>query len=223
MNKTVFTLFDLKILEPATFISDISLGIACYLFYRYIHNIAESKTHRYYALYFLFMSLSGFIGGFAHSLFLYTGKPLQYFGWLMSGIAIYFIEIGVISNVLDEKKKNFLVQFIRIRFFIIYILTAIYMNFLFVKINIAFGSLIVVSPFMLFQYFKYRLRYNLYIVGSIFLAILPAIFHKMKVNFGGCLDMNDFSHYFLIICFFIMFLGLKGLIETETKTQSKEI
>jgi len=221
MNKASISLFHLQILEPSTFISDIALGIACLLFYRYLKSISESKTHRYYALFFIFMSFSGFIGAFAHALYLYTGKPLQYIGWLMTGISVYAMEMGTFSGFSNSKMKKISFRLSMGKLFIISIITMIYMNFLLVKINLVFGLLLIVSPILLFQYFTLGLKYNLYIVAGIVLALIPAVLHSLKVEFGSYINTNDFNHYFLIICLFFVFIGLRGIIESEI-AESKE-
>jgi hypothetical protein len=215
MNKASISLFHLQILEPSTFISDIVLGIACLLFYRYIKSISESKSHRYYALFFIFMSFSGFIGAFAHALYLYTGKPLQYIGWLMTGMAVYAMEMGIFSGFSNSKMKKISFRLSMGKLFIISIITMIYMNFLLVKLNLVFGLLLVVSPILIFQYFTLGLKYNLYIVAGIVLALIPAVLHSLKVDFGKYINTNDFNHYFLIICLFFVFIGLRGIIEGE--------
>jgi hypothetical protein len=226
MNKVSISIFHLQILEPSTFISDIALGIACLLFYRYIKGISESKTHRYYALFFIFMSFSGFIGAFAHALYLYTGKPLQYVGWLMSGLSVYAMEMGVFSSFSNNKMRNITFRLSMGKLFLISIITMIYMNFLLVKINIVLGLLLVVSPILIFQYFTLGLKYNLYIVAGVVLALIPAVLHSLNINFGQYINTNDFNHYFLIICLFFVFIGLRGLIEAEiaeSKSANQEL
>jgi hypothetical protein len=215
MNMTSISFFNLQILEPSTFISDVSLGIACLIFYRYIINIASSKTHKYYALFFLFMSLSGFFGAFAHALYLYTGKPLQYIGWLMSGISVFSLEKAIFLRFPDENKKKLFIKISGARLLVISLITIAYMNFMIVKINIVIGLLLTVMPLMLFQYYSAGIKYYLYIALGIILAVIPALLHSLNFRFEGWINLNDFNHYFLIICLFFMFLGQKGLIEID--------
>jgi hypothetical protein len=220
MNKTAISLFDIQILEPSTFISDIILGISCFMFYRYLKNIGETKTHRYYSNFFLFMAMSGFVGAFAHALFLYTGKLLHYLAWLMSGIAVYSIEMSFYIGLEDDTKITFLSRFSLVKLLLISIISMIYMNFLLVKLNISFGLLLVVSPMLIINYYSQKSRNYLYVIGGIFTAIIPAILHSLQPNPNGWMNMNDFNHYFLIICFFLMFLGIKGLIIDDLKPET---
>ncbi len=67
-------LFNLEILEPGTFISDIIMAVACFFFFTSLKKVSISKFHKHLSHYFLFMALSAFVGAFAHGFYLYTGK-----------------------------------------------------------------------------------------------------------------------------------------------------
>jgi len=223
MESTAIAFFNIKILEPSTFVSDMILGLSCFLFYKYIQRISKTKAHRNFSYFFLFMALSGFIGAFGHSLFLYTGKTLQCFGWLMSGIGVYFIENGFFSRLTGEFNKRFFSRFIRAKLLLFALIILISMNFLFVKINTAFGLIVMVAPFLIIKYFGQGSKNYLYILSGIFLAIIPALLHSLKLKLDSWMQMNDINHYFLIVCFFLIYLGLKGVILDDLKIESDKV
>ena len=223
MDEITITIFNLRITELSTFISDILLGLSCFVFYRYIKTPGNDKKHSHFANFFLFMSLSATIAAFAHALFLYTGKSLQYIGWLMSGFAVYFIEMGFFYDLSEEWKKNLLSRISKGRLFIISLLSIIYMDFAFIIINTIIGLILIVSPILVVNYFNQGSKNNLFILGGILLALVPAILHSLQIKLYSWLPMKDFNHYFLIVCFYLMFLGIKGLIAEELNLQTEKI
>jgi hypothetical protein len=218
MEKDSFTIFDIQLLEPGTFISDIALALACIIFYNSLKSFSTSKFHKHYTLFFLFTALSGFIGAFAHMLFLYTGKTLQFIGWFFSILSVYSFEMGVSSNILDDRKKNLFIILMRVKLVFFTLMTMVTMQFVLVKIDLVIGLLLIVLPILIFFYYKTGLKSNLYTVAGIILALIPAFLHTFRFRFNGLINMNDFSHYFLIICLFFVFIGLRGIMVTETES-----
>ncbi len=215
MEKNTITFFSYRFLEPGTFISDILMAIACYYFYLSIKKIAVNKYHSQISLFFLFMGFSSFVGAFAHFLALYTGKTLHYVSWILTGISIFFIEYGISSHISNEKKRNLFLIFIKTKLLVFFIVASILMNFLFVKINTAFGMLGIVSPILFYQVVKFDKKCYAYIILGVLLAIIPAFFHHTKFDFIGIFNMNDLSHFFLILCLFLVYFGFKTGIKNQ--------
>ncbi len=212
MEKQFIEIFSLKLLEPGTFISDLLLAFASYYFYTSIKKVAITKYHNQISYFFLFMGFSSFAGAFAHSLFLYTGKSLHYVSWILTGISGFFIELGISSYINNDKKRSLFELFIKIKLLAFFIITSIFMDFVVVKINTAIGMLGMVSPILLFRMIKFEKKNNVYVLLGILLAIIPAFLHKTKFEFAGIFNMNDLSHFFLIICLFLVYFGLKSAI-----------
>jgi hypothetical protein len=209
MGKHPVNIFNLTLLEPGTLISDIALAMACFLFFRAIRRIACTKNHHQLSYFFLFMAFSSLFGAIAHSLFLYTGKSLHYITWILTGISIFFIEFSVSSNINNEKGKNLLLMIVKVKLLIFFIICSIFLNFVFVKLNTAIGFLGIVFPIILFQSIKFEIKSYWMILAGIILAIIPALLHREKYEIAQMFNMNDISHFFLIVCVYLIYRGFK--------------
>ena len=209
MEKQVVRIFSLEILEPGTFISDIIMAVACLFFFISLKKVSITKFHKHLSHYFLFMALSSFVGAFAHGFYLYTGKFLHFITWMLTGIAIYFVEYGVSQNL---KKQDKFINFSRIQLIIYVLLTTYFLDFTVVKINIALGLLGIVVPILTVRILRFGEKYYLYCILGIILAIVPALMHQVKFAFGGIFNMNDLSHFVLILCQFLLFIGFRNSI-----------
>lgn len=58
---------------------------------------------------------------------------------------------------------------------------------------------------------------------GIFLAILPSLYHTKEFSFGYIFNMNDLSHFFLILCIFFVFLGLKERFFKEKEESENKL
>jgi hypothetical protein len=67
----------------------------------------------------------------------------------------------------------------------------------------------IITPVYLVDLAKRGYRNNLFIITGVFLAILPSLYHRTEFTFGYIFNMNDLSHFFLILCIFFVFLGVK--------------
>jgi len=209
MEKQIVRIFSLEIMEPGTFISDIIMAVACFFFFRNLKKVSVTKFHKHLSHYFLFMALSSFVGAFAHGFYLYTGKFLHFITWMLTGIAIYFIEYGVSTNL---KKQERFINFSKIQLVVYVLLTTYFLDFTVVKINTALGLLGIVVPILIVRILKFDEKYYIYSILGISLAIVPALMHQVKFAFGGIFNMNDLSHFVLILCQFLLFKGFRNSV-----------
>lgn len=215
MEKQMVEFGGIQILEPGTVISDIILAIASFYFFHILKKVADTKHHKYYSYFFFFLGLSSIIGAFAHGLYLYTGKSLHFITWILTGISVFFVEFASSSYIKEKRMRDFFVFSIKIQFIIYVLLAAYFMNFLTVKINTAVGLLGLVFPIMTYQLFKSGKLENLFIMLGIVFAIFPALIHRNRISIGKIFNMNDLSHFFLIFCLFLIFIGVHRSILRE--------
>lgn len=222
MEKQMVEIWGFHILEPGTVISDIIMGIASLYFFYVLFKISESRLQKHTSFFFFFLGLSSLIGAFAHGFYFYTGKSLHYVTWILTGIATYFFEYGISENFKIEKNKRVFIRLIEIQLAVYMVITTIFMNFLTVKINTAVGLLGVGFPILVHRLFKEKKINNLYIMSGIILAIIPAIFHKANFPIISIFNANDLSHFFLILCLFLIYTGFYKN-STEEKRELNQI
>lgn len=201
-------LLGVELQEPGTIISDLIMGIFCFIFFAKLLNRKEFNDQKYFSQFFLFLGLSSIIAAFAHGLYQYFGLYLHKVSWILSGLSIYFLQLG--SSVLfkNEKFKTRYLFFIKTQLLLYIVLLFFFDGFLIVKLNFVLGLLCILTPVYLIDMLKNKLKHNMFIVIGVLLAIIPSVFHRVEFNFLYIFNMNDLSHFFLIICIFFVFLGL---------------
>lgn len=202
-------LLGLRILEPGTILSDLLMGIACLVFSVKLNKLDDFKKNRFISFFFLFLGFSSFVAGAAHGLFYYFGTYLHTASWILSGLAIYFLQLGTTVVFENEQFKTWYIVFIRTQLLIYLILLFAVSGFIVVKINFVISMIGVITPVYLVDMAKRGYRNNLFIITGVFLAILPSLYHRTEFTFGYIFNMNDLSHFFLILCIFFVFLGVK--------------
>ncbi len=95
------------------------------------------------------------------------------------------------------------------QFMIYTVLIFVVSDFIVLKLNFVISMIGMITPVYFVDYVKKGYRNNLYIVTGVFLAILPSLYHRSEFNFGYIFNMNDLSHFFLILCIYFVFLGVK--------------
>ncbi|MDD4150810.1 MAG: hypothetical protein PHE33_12365 [Bacteroidales bacterium] len=202
-------LWGIVIREPGTIISDFIMGFFCILFFVKLLINRDLKHQKYFSHFFLFLGASSFIAALAHGLYLYSGVYLHKISWILSGFATYFLELGSSTLFENEKFKSRFVVFIKIQLAIYILFLFFYDGFIIVKLNFVLSMIGILTPIYFVDMMRNQIKHNLYIFLGIFLAIFPSVFHKVDFNFLYIFNMNDLSHFFLILCIFFVFLGLK--------------
>lgn len=204
-----FRLFGIDFLELGTIISDSLMGLTCLFFFKVLKNEDNIKHSKFLRFFFLFLGISSLVAAWAHGLFLYFDIYLHLFAWVLSGLAFYFLQLGTAVLILNDRFKNMYLNFIKIELLIYTILLFFFPSFVVVKINFAVSLLLIIFPIYFFDYLRTNERFNLFVLAGILLAILPGLFHKTDFTFGYILNMNDLSHFVLILCIYFLYLGLK--------------
>lgn len=218
MDNQIVRFLELKILEPGSFISNLTLATACYFFFLSLKRVSTTRFHKYLSYYFLLMAFSSLIGAFAHSLYLYTGKTLHLITWILTGLAIFYIEYGLSSKLKHPEK---LLNFSKIQLVLFIILVTFFLDFLVTKINITIGLIGIAVPLLLIRVFKHKEKYYLISILGVFSAIIPALFHRIDFTFAAIFNMNDLSHFILIISQFLLFYGLRLGITSKQEVYSE--
>ncbi|PLX09551.1 MAG: hypothetical protein C0596_03210 [Marinilabiliales bacterium] len=203
------SLFGIVIKEPGTIISDLIMGTFCIVLFAKLLIRKEFHNQKYFSQFFLFLGFSSIVAAFAHGLFHYFGIYLHKVSWILSGFALYFLQLGSSSMFNNPKFKSKFIIYIKFQLLTYLVLLMFTEGFLIVKINYALTLIGVLAPIFTVDMIKNNFKHNLYILIGIFLAIIPSIFHRTPLNFLYIFNMNDLSHFFLILCIFFLFLGVK--------------
>ncbi len=202
-------LFGVRLQEPGTIVSDLLMGLACIVFFFKLVSQKEDKQQKHLTFFFLFLGFSSFLAAFAHGLFSYFGIYLHIVSWFFSGLSLYYLQLGTTKLLTNPKFKVAYSIFIKTQFLAYLILIFTVSSFEIVKFNFVISLIGIITPIYLVDYFRNKFRFNFYIIGGVFIAILPSLYHKVNFNFGYIFNMNDLSHFVLILCIFFLFIGLR--------------
>jgi hypothetical protein len=216
MDKAVIHLLGFQFAEPSTFISDLVVAIFSIIFYLKLMKIkSQHFSHNYWQLFFLFMGISAFIGGFGHLLSIYTGKALLVVSWIFSAFAIYFIEFTSISILVTRSIKKTLQIFVLFQLILCTAALIYYQDFFYIKISTTIGLIGIVLIIQLVSCILTRNSSGYYLISGIILIILTSLIHYLKLSFNKWFNYNDISHIILVISLFLFY---KGSLKSNTPT-----
>jgi hypothetical protein len=214
MDRAIIHLFGLQLVDPSTFFTDMILAVFSLIFYFRLKKIPIlHPAHKFWCLFFLYMSISTFIAGFGHLLSIYAGKTILVVSWLFSGIAIYNLELTSINIIIPSSLKKGLQLFIIFQLLLCIIALLYFQDFFYIKINTTIGIIGVVLVIQSFSYFSIHDSASIYIISAISLIFLTSLIHYLKLSFGKWFNYNDISHIIMVISLFLFY---KGSIKSNT-------
>lgn len=221
--KIQFEFIGFDLLEPNTFIGDIFiLFFSIYALYRLNKLPSKSSFYVYWKLFFVVFGISFLCGGLGHLLFNYWGVRGKYFPWYTSLLAVFFIEIAMISkhsnNILSKKIK-------RISFF--KLIVAIILEtgiFIFVDLSKTPSKGLIIPSIdsflglgltlgILGYHYQKTISKSFQYFWISTLIMFPNLFIQgFKINIHPWFDRNDLSHLLLLIS---LILYLKALLNYQ--------
>lgn len=202
-----------QLTEISNFLSDILL--AAFLFYWSVRlkNLDIPKSfNSIWALFFLLIGASAFVGGWGHLLSLHIDKKGLLISWTLSILAVLSLEIGLLKALEIPSKWQWGLY---LKALIFIILTIFYENFVWVKIDMTLGIMGIVLPILLkFYRVSKDKAYSIIILGLLTNGLSGAV-HTLNIGFSSYFDHRDLAHVVSILCFGIVFWGIKQLEEPE--------
>jgi len=227
--KIQFEFLGLDLVEPNTFIGDVFIFLfSVYALYKLNKLPVNSLFFVYWKWFFGVFGVSFLFGGFGHLFFNYFGVRGKYFSWYTSLIAVFLIEIAMLSihsnQSLSQKLK-------RISFFklivAIGIETAVFM-FADLSKNTSAGLIIPsvdssLGLILTLGLLGYHYHKNISVSFQYFwmstLVMLPNLFIQgFKINIHPWFDRNDFSHLLLLIGLILYLKALLSYHKDELST-----
>lgn len=167
-----------------------------------------NNFNKTWGIFFLLVGLSAFIGGWGHSLTYYFDKKLLLVSWTISIIAVLNLEIGH-SQAWGLPSKWHGILYLKAILFAG--LTIFYEDFQWVKMDMTLGIVGLVLPVLALFYKKTQQKgYSIILLGLLANGLSGAV-HSLHLSLSTYFDHRDLAHLISIICFGIIFSGLKTL------------
>ncbi len=180
-------------------ISDLILGIFAVIF-----CVLLFKKNANWSLFFLFMGISAFAGGFWHGYFDETNNLLRFISWTFLSVSLLFPAFELYKNN-KILKIFFIVISVILLFFAIY-----YCDFLFMEIN----AVIVMLGFVLVKSIikSKRNKAYVFIYSGILISLISVFFQIKRYSFAEYLDFNDIGHYITIVSLLVIYIGVNKVL-----------
>ena len=204
LNPSIYV-FDIRIDEPVTTLTDLMVAAICfYAWFSLRKSGSENKIVSMFSWFFMLMGIATMIGGLIGHAFLYAlSFSWKLPGWLVSMMSINLLERAVIRYSQPLMKPAFGKFFSRFNILELMIFAGLAfgtLNFEYVEIHSAYGIMVVVFGFALFNFFKgNRGPVVMNLVGGVISALLAAVIFTMRISISEWFNYVDISHVLMAV------------------------
>ncbi len=209
----------LTFLEPNAFLSDLIMGgLGVYFACKLYKRRREHSFLKYWYYYFLTFGLGSILGGFAHTLFLYTGAQGKFPTWISGILCVYFIEKAMIKSVKQLNTNNILGKISFFKMILVFLLVIMVIStpayqkehtigFIPIAFNTLIGVFVAVAGISIYNLKRSHKEFRLLLNGV--LIMLPSFFVFMfKVNLAPWFDKGDLAHVLITLGNVLFYLGV---------------
>ncbi len=219
---TSIEILGITIAEPTTALTDFIVTSVCFWAYLKLRkHPGKERVMLYFRIFFLSMALATFIGGLVGHAFLYYLRfEWKLPGWIISMISVAFLERISIERAKPLMKKSIGYFFMRLNFVELFCfigLTVFSLNFSFVEVHAAYGMLVVVLSFEIFNLIKTDDISSKYMIASVIVTTLAAIIHIVKFSFSKWFNYFDIGHILLAISSILIYNAAHHMETAENK------
>ncbi|MEL6256293.1 MAG: hypothetical protein AAFR87_30090 [Bacteroidota bacterium] len=205
-------IFNIRIDEPVTMITDVLVSVVCfYAYWELMRMEIRNRIHFFYRSFFLLMGLATFWGGIIGHSFVYAlSIEWKIPGWFLSMLAIAFAERACILYAKPLIQKGFgefftwLNIFELILFMIISVLT---LNFYFVVGHSAYGLVVVMASFQMYVYFRTRHKGSLQFLYAVIWSALGALIFINQWAISKWFNHIDIGHVLMAMSSWNIYKG----------------
>lgn len=212
MDQPSIFLGNLRIDEPITAGTDVLVALVSWYAWYGLRKLPRDKISYFIRWFFFLMGTATFLGGIlGHAFVYFFGFWGKVPGWLISMFGIMLLERAFIFYTEPLMKPGW------VRFFyyfnigellIFMSLAVLTQNFHFVEYHTAYGLLVVVFGFTIFNWRKGRHnRFLQYAFAGVGLAIGAAVVFTFRLSFSPWFNHSDISHVLMALTAWIFYRG----------------
>ncbi len=183
-------------------------GLICFtalLFYMYLRKKNDTNLTSFIR-FFIWMSISTFLGLFGHLFFIYFGFYGKFPSWICISVTSYYFCISILE-INQINIKNWKIGLFT-KGISCLLISLMFTKFSFVALD-SVVSFMVLGTFLGVKLFKEQ-KNPFLLIGTI--CILPTLFiFGLKMNIHRYFNKDDFSHFFILLSlFFYYFCATKN-------------
>ena len=204
--------FNIRIDEPITLITDLLLAAICfYAYFRITRLDYAGRGKWYFKNYFLVLGLGAMTGGLLGHAFLYRLAD----AWKLVSWILTMGSVTLIIHALLEVARPYIRQLparIISRFNILLFALALFFTlwskaFSPVKYYTTFGMVVVVGSLCYYIYQKTRSKGTLILMGAVLLGFMSALIFSFEWGLSPWFNHRDISHMILCFSAYYMYKG----------------
>lgn len=197
----------LHLIEPNNFFSDLLLAAFLWFWAQKLDNLAGQNAYlRIWKRFFALIAVSAFVGAWGHLLSYHIDNWGKMVSWAFSIAAIFLLELELLRNhqIARWTKIGTLGKML---FFAALLLTT--REFSPVKMQMTLGIVFIVLPMLFLSWSETREMGFLIVVLGLMANGISGLIHTFHVTLSAWCDHRDLAHFVSIVCFGIVFLGLR--------------
>lgn len=213
LEKVAFEFLGLQLLEPLSTLMNWVLAFECGYLYTRLKG-EGSSFKKFWSYYFLISAISFVFGGFSHLIFNYTGMLGKIPNWSLGIIAAACAEMGLISDIEDDKKRRMLLTVIRSAAFASFVMLALDFHFkwVMVAVGLKFVFIIVTS---ISRYRSGISGYKNFLIGAALLFLMaPVKIGEIDIH-PAYFNRDDIAHFLMLPAYWFFFKGVTSVEEAR--------
>ena len=215
MEKIVFEIGDLVLMEPMALVFNWIISIQCLLHFRSLKQSSSSgQWIKGWAAFFALFSASTFFGGISHTFYHYLGMNGKIPGWSLAVLSISCLEYTVLLRH-SFWKPWIAFSTVLIQTILVFLVLSFDFQFLWVTIHTSMGLLLVLGGSSLILRTHNRGNIDFIIAIAWMLASLPFVI--LGIDLNTWFNRHDISHVFMIISLYKMYDAAKKSSTTVSK------
>ena len=218
MNDEPYIFFaGIRIDEPVTTMTDLVVaGICIYASIRLSKDFRPSKERTFFCIFFLGLGIGTMLGGLLGHAFLYRlHTAWQLPGWLLSMAAISLLglaSVEIIRKNLHPWQVYIFIGLSIIAYLILGIMVTIFLDFIYVVVQIAFSLVGVVLLTHLYGWIKSKDPGHLLFLAAVTIMIFTALIFLLKLSLNRWINQNSISHALMALSAIIFYSGARRFL-----------
>lgn len=217
MEQPSIYIYNLRIDEPVTSATDVLVAlVSWYAWYR-LRSYPSDRVMKLIQWFFLLMGTATFLGGtLGHAWVYYFGLWGKVPGWITSMVGIMLLERAFIfysDDLLHRSTVRFFYWFNIVEILTFMGLAVGLQNFRFVEYHTAYGLLVVVFGFTLYNWKRGRrnpfLRHALW---GVIIAIFTSAVFTLELAISPWFNHSDISHVLMALTAYIFYRGARRYV-----------
>jgi len=196
-------------------LTDIVLAVFCFYFYTQVRKRPSTERGKiYFAQFFLWMSITTFLGGvMGHGFLPKLGIVGKYPAWFFTVPTMFWLQMAVI-DLLHGKLSS---VFVKVLQGISVGMVPIFIGLTFAKAHFSYSvfhnmiAALIMIPILIFCLIKYKTEGTKWVLLSLLISSTIPYFQLNRIGINRWFTYHDVCHVMMLLGFYVLYLGATKL------------